>query len=842
MPWPIHQACLPLLLLTLGCIPDGAPAADPSALDLDGDGVAADEDCDDTDDRVAPGLDELCDGLDNDCDAQIDEEPVDGVHVFADLDGDGFGAGEPTLGCRPDVGRATMDGDCDDARSDIYPSAEERCDEADQDCDGAVDEDPIDAPLWYVDTDGDGYGSDAVTMASCTQPEHFVDNSDDCGPSDADVSPAGAEVCDERGVDEDCDGLVDDDDPDATGQPIWYADADGDGLGGAELEDRACAAPRGAASAADDCDDSDPAVLGQSLVYVDLDGDGYGDGGAALVLACARAAGVSTEGTDCDDADDSVHPGRVDPPYDGLDQDCDGLSDYDADRDGSDSAIYGGEDCDDADDAVNPDAAELYYDGVDQDCDGRSDYDADGDGSDSDAWGGEDCDDDDELTGPGAPEAALDGLDQDCDGEDLEDASWLISVDASSYAGSAVAVADLSGDGVPELLISAPYANTQRGWIYAVAGDALPTADALSSTDLLVKGESTSDAVGAAMDARLDVDGDGYTDLLLGAPGLGSGGGVLGYLGPISGTLSGSSADLSTSNPATYADAGASVSWAGDVDGDGSEDLIYGAPLADVSGRDAGLAVLALGPAASLTDDAATLEGQYSSDYAGTRVVGAGDTDGDGLADLAISAPGHGAGGAVYILCGPISGTLDLSDADAKWKGNVSGDDLGEGLFGGFDADGDGYTDLWIGATGDSTGATGAGAVTLVEGPFTRKTEIEQGVAVVTGAGASDGVGAAIWWGDLDGQEGDDLLLGAPMAGALNAGLAWALTGPFDGVSSVHDAVATWTSSTAHGWAGAAVSAADLDQDGAVDAVIGASGSSSFASYGGSAFVMFGGW
>ena len=116
-------------------------------------------------------------------------------------------------------------------------------------------------------------------MASCTQPEHFVDNSDDCGPADPEVSPAGAEVCDGDGLDEDCDGLVDDADPDATGQTLWYLDADGDGLGGAESELSSCAAPRGAVSNAEDCDDSDPTVLGEALVYPDLDGAGYGDGG-----------------------------------------------------------------------------------------------------------------------------------------------------------------------------------------------------------------------------------------------------------------------------------------------------------------------------------------------------------------------------------------------------------------------------------------------------------------------------------------------------------------------------------------------------------------------------------
>jgi hypothetical protein len=78
-----------------------------------------------------------------------------------------------------------------------------------------------------------------------------------------------------------------------------------------------------------------------------------------------------------------VHPGAIDRPYDGVDSDCDGASDFDADGDGHASSAWGGDDCDDTNASVHPGAADTWYDGVDSDCDGASDYDADRDGHDA---------------------------------------------------------------------------------------------------------------------------------------------------------------------------------------------------------------------------------------------------------------------------------------------------------------------------------------------------------------------------------------------------------------------------------------------------------------------------
>lgn len=111
--------------------------SDAVPLDRDNDGYDEDEDCNDFDDKTHPGAEEICDGLDNNCDGSTDEDAVDAVVRFTDTDGDGFG-NDATMRttCEPLDDEIAEGGDCDDADVNVHPDAAEECDEVDRDCDG----------------------------------------------------------------------------------------------------------------------------------------------------------------------------------------------------------------------------------------------------------------------------------------------------------------------------------------------------------------------------------------------------------------------------------------------------------------------------------------------------------------------------------------------------------------------------------------------------------------------------------------------------------------------------------------------------------------------------------
>ncbi len=239
--------------------------------DADADGYCAgtgpNDDCDDTNDAIHPGATEICDGIDNDCDGLTDDaDPgITGRPTwYADADGDGYGnAAVSQLACNQPVGYVSNDDDCNDNPVngvDIHPGATEICNGVDDDCDGLTDDaDPgiTGQPTWYADADGDGYGNAAVSQLACNQPVGYVSNDDDCNDNPVNggnIYPGATEIC--NGVDDDCDGLTDDDDPGITGRPIWYADADGDNYGDPNVSQAACIQPIGFVSNDDDCDDN----------------------------------------------------------------------------------------------------------------------------------------------------------------------------------------------------------------------------------------------------------------------------------------------------------------------------------------------------------------------------------------------------------------------------------------------------------------------------------------------------------------------------------------------------------------------------------------------------------
>jgi len=234
---------------------------DPAAYDIDGDGMTACAgDCDDDEPTVYTGGIETCDGLDNDCDGTSDE----GTECYDD-DGDGT---------------TEEEGDCNDADEAIGPDMDEIADNGiDDDCDGIVD-------FAVTDEDDDGYSVDGG----------------DCDDEDEDVHPDAPELAD--GLDNDCDGIVDE------GTEVYDDDGDGYAEVDGDCGDADPSSYPGATELADWIDNDCDGTVDEGTEHYDDDGDGY-----------------SEYGGDCDDDDPDVRPGLPEIDGDGIDNDCDGIVD-----------------------------------------------------------------------------------------------------------------------------------------------------------------------------------------------------------------------------------------------------------------------------------------------------------------------------------------------------------------------------------------------------------------------------------------------------------------------------------------------------------------------------------
>lgn len=187
------------LLACSGCASGLNPPGEAyRGVDLDYDGYDTYTDCDDTDPSAHPDAAEICDGVDNNCDGQVDISAVDEPTWYIDWDGDGFGKSSQlnTRSCEPIDGFVLNHTDCDDTNAGIYPGADEHCDEVDEDCDDVIDNDPIDEPTWYIDWDGDGIGidTDLYNLIQCDAPEGYAATSGDCDDTDNTVTTDCEEV------------------------------------------------------------------------------------------------------------------------------------------------------------------------------------------------------------------------------------------------------------------------------------------------------------------------------------------------------------------------------------------------------------------------------------------------------------------------------------------------------------------------------------------------------------------------------------------------------------------------------------------------------------------------
>ncbi len=728
-----HLTSLFALALLAGC----------GASDNDGDGRDQTRDCDDDNVNVYPGAMEFCDGLDNDCNGVIDDgHAVDAVVFFLDNDGDGYGTAESgsATACA-DVG---LEGyvadasDCDDDDPDVYPTAPELCNRVDDNCNGAVDDDPEDAPTWYADFDEDGFGSRTLLRRQCEGPAGWIKVGGDCNDFDRFVSPDALEFCDR--IDNDCDGVVDE--PDAEDHRVFYRDDDGDGHGNADRPIDACYLPDGYAELDDDCND-DPAASGglqtpgteeicrdgldnncdgdgnqcwytdwttvdkavlkvegpNNSAYLgyavenagDVNGDGYDDltmgayrssassfyGGAGYLLYGA-ADGTWTEREIA--SEDLPHWG-LDSSYDYLGRHVSGVGDID--RDGySDFAM--GAYAYDGSRGFSSGGVVLVYGK-------RSDFDAELVNAETD--GGV------IFEGPGS----------------------------SIYLGATIAPAgDVNSDGFSDVLMGGYLyrhdGNYGAGSIWVVPGSGNRYEDIvdISAFGQLV-GKEAYDYVGGfggSVDSG-DVDGDGRVDLFVGAYGAnGYTGAVYGLYGTGSGYTGVNVLEdmhsIKYAGDATFDYMGYSATVPGDLNGDGYDDLVIGHYRGN---GNAGVCYIMLGDSAQLSSGRAssradvTIEGSGASAYLCRDRGAFTDIDNDGDMEMAVGAYRMTTGGGTYNGAAYIysldeefwaQDTWSDSDADVEMRGpdqqyayygiyltaaDVNGDDYGDVVVGSYGAD-----------------------------------------------------------------------------------------------------------------------------------------------------------
>jgi hypothetical protein len=409
---------------------------------------------------------------------------------------------------------------------------------------------------------------------------------------------------------------------------------------------------------------------------------------------------------------------------------------------------------------------------------------------------------------------------------------------------------DFNGDGHADLAIGAPGEDPgaapgagQVTVLYATrAGRFDPAGQAFNEdTDGAGGGAAPQDHFGAAL-AVGDFDGDGRADLAIGAPGADAGAGVVTVLrGSPSGLQpAGAQAFFESLAGSLASSAGAGFGEAlaaGDLNGDGRDDLAVGAPGAGTDG--AGEVVVLYGSSGGLsTADARVLTAPGPSQLFGAALA-TGDFDANGIADLAVGAPGVGAVDVVPGAAGRLGALAWTASHDAAGVAGPTGGAFGATLAAG-DFNHDGAADLAVGAPGAAVGGQeAAGHVAVMTGAAGRGLG-DTATAGLDGAGGGDLFGAALATGDFNRDGSQDLAIGAPgatLGGVPAAGRALVVYGApaglnVAGAQSITQGPALHTNNDPGDEFAGALAATDLTGNGTDDLVIGAPGENTNSSAG----------
>ena len=470
------------------------------------------------------------------------------------------------------------------------------------------------------------------------------------------------------------------------------------------------------------------------------------------------------------------------------------------------------------------------------------------------------------------PVAALNyGMDSDLGNVN---ASFWGESEVDFFGASVAGAGDVNGDGYDDILIGA-HRNSEggvsAGQVYLIFGKASGwTMDINSSvSDASFLGENDHDWLGRSAVGAGDVNGDGYDDILIGADGNDDGGDIAGKSYLIFGKASGwtMDTDLSTSNASFIGEntndiSGLTVAGAGDVNGDGYDDILIGARGNSEGGEKAGQTYLILGKPSGwamdtdLSESDASFWGEEGDDYPGLCLAGAGDVNGDGYDDFLIGTSRNDEGGEdagqTYLIFGKASGwsmDTNLSASDASFLGENVKDGSGSSVAGAGDVNGDGFDDILIGASGNDDGGKRAGKSYLILGKasgWANDTNLFTSDASFLGEVADDLSGGSLAGsGDVNGDGYDDILIGVPSNydAGVHAGQTYLILGkPFgwtmDTDLSGSDA-SFWGGGERDGSGGSVAGAGDVNGDGFDDILIGATGNDEGGDYAGQIYLIF---
>ena len=411
--------------------------------------------------------------------------------------------------------------------------------------------------------------------------------------------------------------------------------------------------------------------------------------------------------------------------------------------------------------------------------------------------------------------------------------------------GLSVATAgDVNGDGYADVIVGSPtWTNGQLNegaiWIYH------GSASGLSSTaSAFLESDHVQGHLGFDVDCAGDINNDGYSDVVVGAPywngGLNNEGKFFVYMGSASGLQLASPVAVESNQ--LDAEFGGAVSAAGDVNGDGYSDVIIGAYLYDNGQVDEGAAFIYLGSSTGLQVPAAdTLENDSAGSWFGFDVTNVGDVNGDGFAEVGMSALMYSSGqmqeGAVYVYEGSASGVE--SAPSFAYESNMLGGRLGNRVSSCGDMNGDGYADFMATTIRYTNPSPSEGAVYFFEGSANGLNPTPVQVLESNQNSANMGSAAACV-GDVNGDGLSDVAVGVFLYDnpEINEGVVWVYHGATDGLSSLPSLLEVNQPGARMGQSGA--SAGDVNGDGYDDLVIGADLYDNPTTNQGAAFVYYG--